>query len=50
MNLTQTSTSGVDTLRPLAAAPHEVLQTLTILEMRDSAPVRDVATVMQLHG
>lgn len=38
---------AVDTLDRYSQRLDEVLQTLTILEMRDSATVRDVATVMQ---
>ena len=37
----------MDTLDRYSQRLDEVLQTLTILEMRDSATVRDVATVMQ---
>ncbi|KGE99919.1 DNA integrity scanning protein DisA [Actinomyces sp. S6-Spd3] len=38
---------AVDTLDRYSQRLDEVLQTLTILEMRDSATIRDVATVMQ---
>ena len=38
---------AVDTLDRYSQRLDEVLQTLTILEMRDAATVRDVATVMQ---
>lgn len=38
---------AVDTLDRYSQRLDEVLQTLTVLEMRDSATVRDVATVMQ---
>ena len=38
---------AIDTLDRYSQRLDEVLQTLTILEMRDSATVRDVATVMQ---
>ena len=38
---------AVDTLDRYSQRLDEVLQTLTLLEMRDSATVRDVATVMQ---
>ena len=38
---------AVDTLDRYSQRFDEVLQTLTILEMRDSATIRDVATVMQ---
>ena len=38
---------AVDTLDRYSQHLDEVLQTLTILEMRDSATIRDVATVMQ---
>ena len=38
---------AVDTLDRYSQRLDEVLQTLTFLEMRDSATVRDVATVMQ---
>ena len=38
---------AVDTLDRYSQRLDEVLQTLTILEIRDSATVRDVATVMQ---
>lgn len=37
----------VDTLDRYSQRLDEVLQTLTVLEMRDSATIRDVATVMQ---
>lgn len=38
---------AVDTLDRYSQRLDEVLQTLTVLEMRDAATVRDVATVMQ---
>ena len=38
---------AVDTLDRYSQRLDEVLQTLTVLDMRDSATVRDVATVMQ---
>lgn len=38
---------AVDTLDRYSQRLDEVLQTLTVLEMRDSATIRDVATVMQ---
>ncbi len=38
---------AVDTLDRYCQRLDEVLQTLTVLEMRDSATIRDVATVMQ---
>ena len=38
---------AVDTLDSYSQRLDEVLQTLTVLEMRDSATIRDVATVMQ---